>query len=315
MPDKEGLLKKKDAQWNERYVVLEGGCLHFYKNQHKAEAYETFQLTSCTISSYKSKSIANAIVIKASEKQGRVGLSECLLAAKQSDVIQAWTKAIEANVSKETTEAPVRELNKKGGSVSKTLKQKAATSAAGKRLLKSLLPEVFVFLDYVKAFVTHLNSRERGKEVKKIVLNLAVKIALLYNDKKLTAEAFKDIKYPIIRLWSCYIDYCDMPFAIDIPEMVGLADTVRSSLEKTLKSHLTPKTISTMQDTFSYVLSHDFLEKLFNQDDKALEELRTKSASMLRDFWDTRLSEKDKRYVHDIQAERSTAGEMKTDWT
>ena len=31
--EKEGLLKKKDAAWHERYVVLAGGSLHFYKGQ------------------------------------------------------------------------------------------------------------------------------------------------------------------------------------------------------------------------------------------------------------------------------------------
>ena len=197
----------------------------------------------------------------------------------------------------------------------KSMKQAAATSGAGKRLLKSKLPEVFIFLDYIKEFVAHINEKGRAKEIKGNILTLAVKIALLYNDKVLTASAFKDIKFPIIRLWSCYVDYCDMPFAIDIPEVVGLANNVKKSLETTLKEHVTPKTLSTMKETFEYLLSEEMLTKIFDQDDEKLEDLRSKSSKMLRDFWDSRLSENDKRSVHEMQADRSYAGEKKSDWT
>lgn len=131
----------------------------------------------------------------------------------------------------------------------------------------------------------------------------------------ITEEVYiHSLKLPILRAWSCYVDFCEMPFAVDVPILKGLMDEIAHHVLAEMSKHLSQKNLVMLTETLDYLCSEDTLTRVFKEEEP-LTSTRNASAALLRKYWDAHIPKMERERVHSIQAENSYQGEKKNDWT
>eukprot|EP00013_Stygamoeba_regulata_P016127 CAMPEP_0177667828 /NCGR_PEP_ID=MMETSP0447-20121125/22354_1 /TAXON_ID=0 /ORGANISM="Stygamoeba regulata, Strain BSH-02190019" /LENGTH=293 /DNA_ID=CAMNT_0019174131 /DNA_START=30 /DNA_END=907 /DNA_ORIENTATION=+ len=279
---REGFLESKKTK--KRYYILTEGTLFSYKGQMDKEPCETIQLKDASI---KEQDASSKMLVFTAD-----GV-EYALKCKDADRREMWQLLLEACIGKDPSSAPERDLRKKkSGSLSRVMQQKAASSAAGKKVLRGIAPDaVWELLDMLKKFVTSVSGSKRAKELEKDILAVAIKGALLFRAKKLEADMpdLREAYVSLLFLWSCFVDQVDMEFARDADTLIMFATAFKTKLRAVFVKHLTPKTLCRLDETFVYCTKKEIIAALFD-DDPEHTKFREAGAEKLRALWKTQVS-------------------------
>jgi len=294
---KEGFLKKQGNRgitWNDRYFIVYGGTLYYYKDQLNTIPAGSINLKDAIVEPQTAKR-QNCFSVTLKEKDKT---QTFVLAAETDEKMKKWLKAIEEAKSKPPAPVPQRTLNKKKGalfSAEKNITEMAATSTMGRKVIQEFAPpKTFLLLECFKKFTSKYYGKDKMKECEKNIYKLAVKTAMLYRGNYILPAEFTYVRGIIIKVWSSFIDFCEMKWSRDLDFMSKQFEEVYKELVKLLSPHVTPSTMNRLKDLFEFVADKATLQTFFSDDCK---DLQQEALDILRDLWEKELSEQEKKSV------------------
>jgi len=153
----------------------------------------------------------------------------------------------------------------------KGLASHMATSSAGKQLLKKYLDkDTQTLLTTVKKLITSIDTAKRAKQFNKDIIKIAVKVIVLYQDKKVTENSFESLKFTFRRICSAIRNNwrtkafeeqatCD--------RLIDQFEQFEKGLLKILKSYVSQNSVERIRNTFGYVANTEFLQKASRHED------------------------------------------------
>jgi PH domain/Domain of unknown function (DUF758) len=302
---KEGILKKQvGKKYEDRWFILTSGSLFYYKSAKELEAAGSMHLKNAEV-----LEDVDGAKEKEAAFQVKVGDRVLVLRAKDASRKKEWIADLRAQLGNEKTEAPNRTVAKKKRNLGRSLKEKAATSSMGKKILTKLLPkEVFELLKHFLLFNTTVADKARAKEIDADILKICTKMALLYDEKKISGKAFGPLILPTLMLWSSFTDMCDMEFARDPPMLIAYIKDMQQRLSTLLKQHMQPKTVQRLDDIFALLCNEETIAKLFS-DEPEIVKFREASVKILGTLWNAKVSDRLQRAVLKLQTQDYKPGD------
>jgi len=168
--------------------------------------------------------------------------------------------------------------------IKKNVGGSVATSAAGKSLIKEFLGKDGVkLLDIVKKVITLYEGKKKAEDVENTIIRIAVKVILLWKNKKITTKDIASTVPGVKAVWSDVIDFCEMSFAYDPAKIKEHGEKLQVSFSKLLGEHITEKNLARMREVMTYLVAKDLLDRLFADD--AQEALKKELNRILRGGW------------------------------
>jgi len=250
--------KKKDAEEFDLALSLKGG------NAKEGGELEEKKKNMLTVTSDN----ANYVIAVDSEKE-----------------VKAWVDAIKGNLTKE--EAAVTLAKKKQSAlmaIKKNVSGKAATSGAGKGLIKDELGKNGVrVIDILKAVITIYEGKKKATEIEDNIIRFAVKVILLWKNKDITTQdLMKTLPY-LRAVWSNLIDFCEMSFAYEAPALQKNSKELADCFVKIVQQHVTDKTIEMIRETLDYMTQEKLMDVLFK--DPQGDEYKKEMEHITRKAW------------------------------
>jgi len=279
--DREGELEVYTKEkFKAKYVILSGGSLLFSKKKGADE----FDLSIAL----KGGSVKEGASVEDKKKKLFTVTSngaDTILGAKDDKEAKAWIDAIKGNLGKD--EVAVTLAKKKQSammSIKKNVSGKAATSGAGKGLIKDELGKNGVrVIDIMKEIITLHEGKKKATEVEDNIIRFAVKVILLWKNKDVTTqELMKTL--PFLRaVWSNLIDFCEMSFAYEPAVLSKNANELVDCFIKLIQQHVTDKTIEMIRETLKYLSQEKLMDLLFK--DPQGEEFKKELEGIVRGAW------------------------------
>jgi len=271
-------LKKK---WKPMAATLSGGSLLFKKKKDSEEFDLNLALKGGSVkegAETDDKKAKNLLTVTAN------GADHVIQLENDKDA-KAWFDAIKANLGKE--EVAVTLAKKKQSammSIKKNVSGKAATSGAGKGLIKDELGKNGVrVIEILKAIITIYEGKKKATEVEDNIIRFAVKVILLWKNKDLTTpELMKTLPY-LRAVWSNLIDFCEMSFAYEPAALQKNAQELVDCFVKIVQQHVTDKTIDMIRETLQYMSQEKLLDLLFK--DPQGEDFKKELEHIVRGAW------------------------------
>jgi len=169
-------------------------------------------------------------------------------------------------------------------SMKKNISGKAATSGAGKSLIKEELGKSGVrCIEIMKEIITLHEGKKKATEVEDNVIRFAVKILLLHKNKDVSQqELMKTLPY-LRAVWSNLIDFCEMSFAYEPAVLAKNAGELSDCFVKLIGQHVTDKTLDMIKETLQYCTQEKLLDRLFK--DPAGEPYKKELEAIVRKAW------------------------------
>jgi len=166
----------------------------------------------------------------------------------------------------------------------KNISGKAATSGAGKGLIKEELGKSGVrVLEIVKEIISVHDGKKKATEVEDNMIRFAVKILLLLKNKDITTQELMKCVPHLRAVWSNAIDACEMSFAYDPVAIKKNMEELAASFEKLVQQHVQDKTIEMMKETLAYLTQEALMDRLFKDD--AGGEYKKEMEHIIRKAW------------------------------
>jgi hypothetical protein len=281
-PDKEGELEvyTKD-KFKAKFVTLSGGSLLLSKKKG-ADEFDTAV-------ALKGGAVKEGGTVEDKKKKALFtvtsGGTDHIFAAKDDKEVKSWVEAIKGNLTKE--EVAVTLAKKKQSammSIKKNVSGKAATSGAGKGLIKDELGKNGVrVIDIMKEIITMYEGKKKATEIEDNIIRFAVKIILLWKNKDLsTQELMKTLPY-LRAVWSNLIDFCEMSFAYEPAVLAKNSNELVDCFVKLIQQHVTDKTIEMVRETLTYLSNEKLMDILFK--DPKGEEYKKELEGIVRGAW------------------------------
>jgi len=257
-------LYSKD-KWKAFYATLSGGSFLLSKKKGDSEYAKVIALKKVNIKEggadvgEKKKKLTFTLAADG---------NEYVLQVDSDKDAKSWSDALKANSDK--PEVAVSLAKKKQSammSMKKNISGKAATSGAGKSLIKEELGKSGVrVLEIVKEIITVHEGKKKATEVEDNMIRFAVKILLLLKNKDITTQELMKC-VPFLRaVWSNVIDACEMSFAYEPVAIKKNMEELAAAFEKLVLQHVQDKTIDTMKETLQYVTQEALMDRLFKDD-------------------------------------------------
>jgi hypothetical protein len=186
------------------------------------------------------------------------------LAAKTQADFDEWLDAINHSIKLAPTPPPEKSLSKKKGNKVSNLVDTATNFGASRKMIKELItPETTTILSAIKSFVSQYDSEETAEQLETIAIQLGVKVAILYKEKKVTKAYFMAAVEPLHKLSGLVIDGYEIPFSFSAEEVKLAFENVANVFEKMLKPHFNDKTLASMNELISYLSNENLLNDFF----------------------------------------------------
>jgi len=256
-------------KWKSKYAVLSGGSLLLAKKKGETEYDLAITLKKVSIK----EAAADEDKKKKKEKTSSFTLTadgiDYVFQFESDKDAKAWSDALKANMDKDEAKGVVLAKKKQSAmmSMKKNISGKAATSGAGKSLIKEQLGSGGVrMLEIVNEIITVHEGKKKATEVEDNLIRFAVKILLLHKNKDITTtELMKCV--PLLRaVWSNVIDACEMSFAYDPAAIKTHMEELAAAFQKLVQQHLQDKNIESMKETLAYLTQEALMDRLFKDD-------------------------------------------------
>lgn len=264
---------KVTKSWNHYWVILGGSSLFFYKTAMDVEPKFTIEAKGCNVEveegDKKKASKKNVLVVK-------VGDDQYDFSTSSSDDRDSWCNKLKEASSKAPQPAPEKEkIKKKKQSMmfraKKTMAGKAATSGAGKGLMKRLADEdTMMLLTSMKAVITKDSNKKKADEIENDIVKIAVKSYMLVENKTLPSDAFLAVDGPLRTSFELLSKIFDNQHRVQPNVLDDAFKKVEVNLQKAEKvlcdlllPHLKPKSINRIRNVFGYLGSARFLKEVF----------------------------------------------------
>jgi len=279
--DKEGELELyAKEKFKAKFVTLSGGSLLFSKKKGADEFDLAVELKGGSVKEGASVSDKKLKLFTVTADG-----ADTVLGAKDEKEMKAWVDAIKANLSKEGVAVTLAKKKQSAMmAIKKNVSGKAATSGAGKGLIKDELGKNGVrVIDIMKEIITLHEGKKKATEVEDNIIRFAVKIILLWKNKDITTQdLMKTLPY-LRAVWSNLIDFCEMSFAYEPATLAKNANELVDCFIKLIQQHVTDKTIEMIRETLQY-LSQEKLQDLLFKDPKG-EEYKKELEGIVRGAW------------------------------
>jgi len=279
--DKEGAVelytKKK---FKKKHAVLSGGSLLFSKKKGADEFEVALALKGATV-----KEGGPAEEKKKSMFTLTVEGIDTVVAVKDEKEVKVWVEAIKTASTKEVVAVTIAKKKQSAMmSIKKNVSGKAATSGAGKGLIKDELGKNGVrVIDIMKEIITVYEGKKKATEVEDNIIRFAVKVILLWKNKDVsTQELMKTLPY-LRAVWSNLIDFCEMSFAYEPATLAKNAQELVDCFIKLIQQHVTDKTLEMVRETLKYLSQEKFLDLLFK--DPQGEAYKKELETIVRGAW------------------------------
>jgi hypothetical protein len=146
----------------------------------------------------------------------------------------------------------------------KGLASRAATSSLGKVFLKKFVDkETQTLMVTVKKLVAKVDGTKKASQINRNIIKIAVKVIILYRDKKVTEANFESLKGNFRRICSTIKNnWRTQQFNEKTCErLLEQVNQFEKGLIKILKPHITSHTEKRIDDTFQYLANPQFLLK------------------------------------------------------
>eukprot|EP01122_Echinamoeba_exundans_P001677 TRINITY_DN1168_c0_g1_i1.p1 TRINITY_DN1168_c0_g1~~TRINITY_DN1168_c0_g1_i1.p1 ORF type:complete len:353 (-),score=115.85 TRINITY_DN1168_c0_g1_i1:61-1119(-) len=271
--DKAGYIEigKKKDKFKTVYAILSGGSLFYYKDIRDAKpAAPGISLKKSTLNKAP-EGVKKDFAFSLDSKEGNV-----FFAVYSKKDLDEWTKALEANATRDETQPPERkvEAKRKEGVLSRGKKAMAGSIAAsgiGKKVLKSVLnEETASLLEAVKKIITKQYSKKKADEVERNIIKIVVKAYMLMNNKKVDADEFIKADKPLRVAFDTLPKIYNQRWRMKPEQMKNQLAKCEASFKEAegiittlLNPHLSPKNMFRLASTFSFLGSSSFLGKAF----------------------------------------------------
>jgi len=284
--DKEGELSLfAKEKWKTRYAVLSGGSLLFSKKKGDQEYDQHILLKNIQVKEGSGEEKEKKKKEKSVFTLTADGTTYLFQLENDKDM-KSWMDAITSNGNKEAAAGVTLAKKKQSAmmAMKKNISGKAATSGAGKSLIKEQLGNSGVrVLEIVKETITLHEGKKKAIEIEDNLIRFAVKILLLYKNKDITQqELMKCVPY-LRNVWSNVIDSCEMSFAYDPPTIKKNMKELADAFEKLVQQHVQDKNIELMRETLAYLTQEALMDHLFK--DPAGEEYKKDLERIVRKAW------------------------------
>ena len=133
-------------------------------------------------------------------------------------------------------------------------------------MIKELItPETTAIMSAIKSFVSQYDSEETAEQLETVAIQLGVKVAILYKEKKVTKAYFMAAVEPLHKLSGLVIDGYEIPFSFSAEELKQAFEHVSNVLEKMLKPHFNDKTLLSMKELVAYFTNEALLNDFFTK--------------------------------------------------
>jgi len=279
--DREGIVdlyaKKK---WKEKHALLSGGSLLLSKKKDADEYDVALSLKGATVKEGGPAEEKKKFMFSVTSE----GV-DTVIAVKDDKELKAWVEAVKAATTKEVVAVTLAKKKQSAMmSIKKNVSGKAATSGAGKGLIKDELGKNGVrCIDIMKEIITIYEGKKKATEVEDNIIRFAVKVILLWKNKDIsTQDLMKTL--PFLRaVWSNLIDFCEMSFAYEPATLAKNANELVDCFVKLIQQHVTDKTIEMLRDTLKYLSQEKLLDLLFK--DPQGEEYKKELETIVRGAW------------------------------
>jgi hypothetical protein len=141
---------------------------------------------------------------------------------------------------------------------------KAATSTMGKALLKKFLDkETRTLLVTLKKLIAQVDGSKKASQINKNIIKIAVKVVVLYQDKKVTETSFESLKGNFRRICSTIKNNWRTKQINEktCERLLEQMTQFEKGLIRILKPHITKHTEKRIEDTFQYLANTQFILK------------------------------------------------------
>eukprot|EP01127_Copromyxa_protea_P018255 TRINITY_DN56_c0_g2_i1.p1 TRINITY_DN56_c0_g2~~TRINITY_DN56_c0_g2_i1.p1 ORF type:complete len:322 (-),score=88.49 TRINITY_DN56_c0_g2_i1:67-990(-) len=268
---------KKKKGWGAVYCALVGGSLYYYKTAD-GEPKGFIDLKGCTFSDS----------VKGEKGDKKKNLFSLLLDGKevfgasvssQSD-LEGWKKDLTEAFTQEHAEAPEgsgikRKKQTVGMGIKKGVSSKAAQSAVGKKVMKSIInEETTTLLNALKALVqAESGSSKKSDELEGNIIKIAVKAFLLVENKNLKGSDFLKADQPLRTAFNLLVKVFNGRRRAKRERVIEALEKVEKELkeaERVIVELLSPwistKNMMRLTSVFSTVGNLKFLETIFYDD-------------------------------------------------
>jgi len=189
------------------------------------------------------------------------------LATKEEKDRDDWFNDIKLSLTKPPAHPPDKDSIKTArSSVSNRLIASALNLGPGIKIVKDYISDdTYILVECIKSFLSVYSGSEKATKVEKQVLNLGVKVALLYRDKTITKELFQPLGDPLRKLVDKLIDGYEIPFTFSVLDAVDCIVNIHQLMEKTLKPYLPEKSMNKMNLLFEFFSNEDMLADFYTK--------------------------------------------------
>jgi len=280
--DKEGSIsfyhKKK---WKTKWAILSGGAIFLKAKKKDPEVSLSIHLKNSQVKLNDEHKKKFGIDVE-------IGTDIYTLALDTEEERKEWYTGINENHDKEPGTGAAGGSTKKKQSAAMRFKKNVggnvATSTAGKSLIKEFVGKDGVkLLDIVKKIITLHEGKKKAEEVENVIIRIAVKVILLWQNKDLTATDIASTIPQVKAVWSDAIDFAEMSFAYDPAKIKDHSEKLQKAFTELLSELITEKNLQAMREVLGYLVTKEILDLLFAND--AQDDLKKELNKILRGGW------------------------------
>jgi len=290
---------KKKSEWKKGFARIYGGSLYFYSQEKKPKAKFGIEIKDHLLvqETFEKKM---ALVIRA-----KGGSSDSFLVAlspvdSSASILTEWNTAFTNALKKDPIQMPIKDNTGLMNKAKQNIAGKAASSALGKSVMKSIIPEdIKQLLRSVRNVVVSVNgdtaaARETADKLERNTIKTVVKCYFLYENKAITLNDFQKVEPPLkqaLKLLLAVYDHVEKIKDAEMKKMVldekftivsVLLQTVRDNLVSLLQTHVKPKSIERIHETIDKIAYTDFFLKAWG--DPNLKSDVTYSMNFVRNY-------------------------------
>jgi len=186
---KEGLVHKRErgiikATWKDRFMIVFDGSLFVYTNKKDLTPKRVIHLLNFDVVSVPEKKFKQKYAFSVQSKN-----DEFVFSADNDQDLTSWMSFIKANVNATALPPGPKESNYRNKSAAvyiagKVLDTIMNLGVGGKLVRDRLSDEMILIIDSATNFLVQRIGEEKARKIEKQALSLAVKVALLQQEKK-----------------------------------------------------------------------------------------------------------------------------------
>jgi len=251
--------------WKEKFVILLEGSLFYYQTKANLTPkgvihLNNSQVVDCSESKYKKK-FAFVIISNG---------TEIVFAASSESEKLDWMQSITAALNKPHSSPPDKDFVKKNKPNSiwvsgRLIDSITALGASGKIAREFITSDTEIIMDSIKTFLTQYIGVEKTTKLEKQLVSIAVKVAILYKEKHITKDYFRNVTVSIRLLISKLIDGYEIPFTFSAHEVIDCLQEIQKEFDKIFRPFLHEKTLLKMNQAFDLICDEELITDFYTK--------------------------------------------------